>query len=54
MLASNLGAGSKRGGKDGNDCSGIVANGTIVEADKYMLGVAAFPDENILIATIAT
>ena len=52
VLAANLGAGSSHLGI-GGDCSGIVVNGTIVEATKHMLGVE-YPDENILVATIDT
>jgi predicted amidohydrolase len=53
VLAANLGAGSRLSSDKGSDCSGIIVNGTIVEAAKYTLGTD-YPNENILVATIMT
>jgi hypothetical protein len=45
VLSANLGSGNK-------DCSGIIVNGTPLEAAKYHLADKEFADENILVATV--
>jgi len=46
VLSANLGSGKK------DDCSGLIVNGTPLNAAKYHLSSSEFADENILVATV--
>lgn len=57
VLSSNLGAGKPQTDIQLGDCSGIIVNGEELPSSKHYLSGAlgyAFPDENILIATVPT
>lgn len=45
VLSANLGAGKA-------DCSGLIVNGTPLDAQKIYLDNPAFPNENLLVATV--
>lgn len=46
VLSANLGSGGR------NDCSGLIVNGTPLEAQKYNILNKDFPHDNILVATV--